>query len=142
MAIKIKLWADYGSYPIWVVDEIDNIAPEELPLSQPTIQRLNAWQDTYDQTLNQDYPPLSAFPNQQAEIDFNQEGIRLWEQLRLELSPDYEVFYQNNHQLFKDPIQQPQLTSLKLGIATPKSGDVRVAIASKPNLGTNFQMLL
>jgi hypothetical protein len=49
MAIKIKLWADYGSYPIWVVDEIDNIAPEELPLSQPTIQRLNAWQDTYDQ---------------------------------------------------------------------------------------------
>ncbi|MGB5595535.1 MAG: hypothetical protein WBM32_18565 [Crocosphaera sp.] len=115
MAIKIKLWADYGSYPIWVVDEIDNIAPEELPLSQPTIQRLNAWQDTYDQTLNQDYPPLSAFPNQQAEIDFNQEGIRLWEQLRLELSPDYEVFYQNNHQLFKDPNEiTAQLTAQSL----------------------------
>jgi hypothetical protein len=31
MAIRIKLWADYGSYPLWGVDEIDNIAPEELP---------------------------------------------------------------------------------------------------------------
>ncbi len=43
MAIRIKLWADYGSYPLWGVDEIDNIAPEELPLSQATIQRLNAY---------------------------------------------------------------------------------------------------
>ncbi|TRV06209.1 MAG: hypothetical protein EWV41_14625 [Microcystis wesenbergii Mw_MB_S_20031200_S109] len=32
MAIRIKLWADYGSYPLWGVDEIDNIAPEELRL--------------------------------------------------------------------------------------------------------------
>lgn len=57
MAIRIKLLTDYGSYPLWGVDEIDNIAPEELPLSKETIQRLNAWQDTYDKTLNQDYPP-------------------------------------------------------------------------------------
>jgi hypothetical protein len=103
MAIRIKLWADYGSYPLWGVDEIDNIAPEELPLSQETIQRLNAWQDTYDRTLNQDYPPLSDFPNQQAEIDFNQEGISLWKQLLLELASDYEVFYQNEGQLFRHP---------------------------------------
>lgn len=103
MAIQIKLWADYGSYPLWGVDEIDNIAPEELPLSQETIQRLNAWQNTYDQTLNQDYPPLSNFSNQPSEIYFNQEGIRLWKQLRLELAPDYEVFYQLEGQLFRYP---------------------------------------
>jgi hypothetical protein len=103
LAIRIKLWADYGSYPLWGVDEIDNIAPEELPLSQATIQRLNTWQDTYDKTLNQDYPPLSDFPNQQAEIDFKQEGISLWKQLCLELTSDYEVFYQNEDQLFRHP---------------------------------------
>lgn len=103
MAIRIKLWADYGSYPLWGVDEIDNIAPEELPLSKETIQRLNAWQDTYDKTLDQDYPPLSDFPNQQAEMDFKQEGISLWKQLCLELAPDYEVFYQNEGQLFRHP---------------------------------------
>lgn len=103
MAIRIKLWADYGSYPIWGVDEIDNIDPEELPLSQETIDRLNAWQDAYDQTLNQDYPPLSDFPTPQAKQKFEQEAIKLWQKLRVELAPDYEVFYQDGSQLLKDP---------------------------------------
>ncbi len=103
MTIKIKLWADYGCYPIWGIDEIDNIAPEELPLSSYTIQRLNTWQEAYDKTLNQEYPPLSNFPNLQAEIDFEREGLMLWEQLRLELAPNYEVFYQTGNQLLKDP---------------------------------------
>lgn len=103
MAIRIKLWADYGSYPIWGVDEIDNIAPEELPLSQETIERLNAWQDAYDRTLNQDYPPLSGFPSLQAELKFKLEAINLWKKLRLELAPDYEVFYQIGSHLIKNP---------------------------------------
>ncbi len=104
MAIRIKLWADYGSYPLWGVDEIDNIAPEDLPLSDKNIQPLNQWQDTYDATLNQDYPPLSCFPNEKAELDFEREGINLWKQLRLELAHDYEVLYQNNDgQLLKHP---------------------------------------
>ena len=103
MAIRIKLWADYGSYPIWGVDEIDNIAPEELPLSQETIERLNAWQDAYDRTLNQDYPPLSGFPSLQAKLKFKLEAINLWKKLRLELAPDYEVFYQNGSHLIKNP---------------------------------------
>ena len=103
MAIRIKLWADYGSYPIWGVDEIDNIAPEELPLSQQTIDRLNAWQDAYDQTLNQDYPPLSDFSSPQAKRNFEREGINLWQKLRVELAPDYEVFYQKGSQLIENP---------------------------------------
>ena len=36
-------------------------------------------------------------------MDFQQEGISLWKQLRLELAPDYEVFYQNEGQLFRHP---------------------------------------
>ena len=58
------------------------------------IDRLNAWQDAYDQTLNQDYPPLSGFPTLQAERDFKREAINLWKKLRLELAPeDYEFFH-------------------------------------------------
>lgn len=102
MAIKIKLWADYGCWPIWAVDEIDNIDPADLPLNSATIKRLNSWQDTYDQTLNQEYPPLSAFPNQEAEISFKQEGFELWQQLKAELTPDYEVFYQTDGKLLAD----------------------------------------
>jgi hypothetical protein len=108
MAIRIKLWADYGSYPIWGVDEIDNIDPEELPLSQETIDRLKAWQDAYDQTLNQDYPPLSSFPTLQAKLNFKLEAINLWKKLRLELAPNYEVFYQNGSQLLEDPKNMPR----------------------------------
>lgn len=118
MAIRIKLWADYGSYPIWGVDEIDNIDPEELPLSQETIDRLNAWQDAYDQTLNQDYPPLSDFPTLQAKQKFEQEAIKLWQKLRVELAPNYEVFYQDGSQLLTDPksiiLQRTEGEAMKL----------------------------
>lgn len=109
MTIKIKLWADYGSWPIWGVDEIDNIDPADLPLSSETIKRLNLWQDSYDQTLNQDYPPLSAFPNEKAEISFQQEGWELWQQLRKELTPDYEVFYQTDGKLLTDDREVKEL---------------------------------
>ncbi|HLO48831.1 MAG TPA: hypothetical protein VK211_10495 [Kamptonema sp.] len=103
MAIKIKLWADYGCWPIWGVDEIDNIDPAEMPLSLETITRLNLWQEIYDATLNQEYPPWSAFPSQKAEEVFKQDGIELWKQLRFELAPDYEVFYQTEGKLLKHP---------------------------------------
>jgi hypothetical protein len=36
-------------------------------------------------------------------MEFKQEGISLWKQLRLELAADYEVFYQNEGQLFRHP---------------------------------------
>jgi hypothetical protein len=127
MAIRIKLWADYGSYPIWGVDEIDNIAPEELPLSKETIDRLNAWQDAYDQTLNQDYPPLSGFPTLQAERDFKREAINLWKKLRLELAPeDYEVFYQNGSQLLKDPKNMPRKPKIQRKVSRLKRIKERV----------------
>lgn len=120
MAIRIKLWADYGSYPIWGVDEIDNIDPEELPLSQETIDRLNAWQDAYDQTLNQDYPPLSDFPTLQAKLNFKLEAINLWKKLRLELAPDYEVFYQNGSQLLKNPKNMPRKPKMQRKVSRLK----------------------
>ena len=103
--MRIKLWADYGSYPLWGVDEIENFAPEELPLSEDTIQRLHQWQNTYDATLNQDYPPLSGFLNAEAEARFQQEGVQLWKQLLTELSSNYEVYHQRDGQLFKHPYE-------------------------------------
>lgn len=42
MAIKIKLWADYGCWPLWGVDEIDNIEPaDENPRSRKILSA--AW---------------------------------------------------------------------------------------------------
>ena len=110
MKQRIKLWADYGSYPLWGVDEIDNFAPEELPLCSKTIKRLHQWQDNYDLTLNEEYPPESGFSSPQAEETFKQEGYQLWLSLRQELGSEYEVYYQNDGQLFKHPHELTQVS--------------------------------
>jgi hypothetical protein len=109
MAIKIKLWADYGAWPLWGIDEIDNIDPAEMPLSLETINRLKAWQEAYDVTLNQEYPLWSAFESQEAEEAFKREGLSVWKQLCLELAPNYEVFYQSESTLLKHPDELKQL---------------------------------
>ncbi len=96
MVKKIKLWADYGAFPLWGVDEIDNIDPVEMPLNLTTIWRLQRWQSAYDATLNQDYPPDSGFATAAAEAAFEREGVALWQQLRQELSGEYEVWYSSD----------------------------------------------
>lgn len=58
----LKLMADYGAWPLWDSEAPEyNIDPNTLPLSEETKRRLMAWADAYDATLNQDYPPSSAF---------------------------------------------------------------------------------
>ncbi|WNZ24535.1 hypothetical protein HJG54_17870 [Leptolyngbya sp. NK1-12] len=97
MTKKIKLYTEYGGWPLWGVGEIDNIDPATLPITQSLINRLNQWQSTYNATLA-DYPPESGFPSKEAEEEWYREGIRLWLQLQQELGADYEVYY---HFLYK-----------------------------------------
>lgn len=109
MTQKIKLMADYQCWPLWDLQEPDNIHPAELPLSHETIERLLRWSDAYDAILNLDDPASSGFESQEAAAAFEQEGIRLWLQLRQELTPDYEVFYfsEGQHRLFSRPNELP-----------------------------------
>jgi tetratricopeptide (TPR) repeat protein len=95
MKKTIKLMADYQCYPLWWVDPelVGNIDPAKLPLSQETLERLSNWASAYDATLNQDYPPDSGFASEEDAQAFEQEGINLCQQLRKELTPDYEVRY-------------------------------------------------
>jgi len=102
MAKKIELMADYGCYPLWGKDpeNIGDIDPNTLPLSQETINRLEKWADAYDAKLNWDDPASSGFPSAEAKDVFEKEGIGLWHQLRKELAPEYEVVY------FSDRLRQ------------------------------------
>ena len=93
MTRRIKLSAEFGAWPLWDMDDPDNIDPVELPLSKETVERLYHWQASLDATLNQAYPPLSQFPSEAAAETFRQEGLSLWKQLYDELGPDYEVYY-------------------------------------------------
>lgn len=88
----LKLMADYGAWPLWDSEAPEyNVDPKTLPLSEETKRRLVAWAQVYDATLNQEYPPDSAFPSQEAERAFRREGSLLMQQLRSELGSDYEV---------------------------------------------------
>lgn len=105
MGKKIKLMADYQCWPLWDMDEPDNIDPRELPLSDKTIEGLLKWEQSFDAILNWDDPVASGFKSEEAAVAFEQEGIRLWLQLRQELAPDYEVHYFSDklHKLLTDP---------------------------------------
>jgi hypothetical protein len=106
--IKIKLMTDYYSHPLWGLDSdnIGDIDPKKLPLSQETIDRLENWAATYNAILNQEDPASSSFDSPQSEEDFEQEGIRLWLQVRQELPENYEVWY------FSDRLQK-EVSDLK-----------------------------
>jgi len=103
MAIKIKLMADYGCYPLWWAEGemVGNIDPATLPLRDETVRGLINWATAYSQTLNWADPANSpGFPSLKDEAAFEREGISLWKQLRQELEPAYEVIY------FSDRLQQ------------------------------------
>lgn len=80
--LKIKLMADYGSYPLWweEPDLVGNINPNTLAISQELVVQLEEWSDMYDKGIIN-------------EESFEQEGIRLWIMLNKELNPNYQVFY-------------------------------------------------
>ncbi len=92
---RIKLIADYDSWPLWRAggSEVGNIDPSSLQLSDSVRQSLKGWASHYDSWLNRADPRLSG-PTSDADREaFNAEGRRLWKMLRSEL-PDYDVIYQ------------------------------------------------
>ncbi|MGK7929101.1 MAG: hypothetical protein AB4290_28340 [Spirulina sp.] len=95
MKRSLKLMPDYFSHPLWGLDRdnIGDIDPKTLPLSPETIQQLQNWQDCYDAILNWDDPASSGFASEKDKIDFERQGIELWQKLRQELAPNYEIQY-------------------------------------------------
>ncbi|MDF7675808.1 hypothetical protein PT286_03550 [Neisseriaceae bacterium ESL0693] len=93
---KIKLMADYECYPLWLDfdDEIGNINPNTLPISDSLKNELKNWTDDYDKTLNLDDPLHSGFKTTNDEITFKERGKILQKKLQTELSNSYEVIYQ------------------------------------------------
>jgi hypothetical protein len=96
MKQKIKLMPDYYCYPIWYAagsGEAGDVDPATLPLKPETIKQLIDWAEKYDSILNHEDPASSDFKSKAEADAFEEEGIRLWLQLREELREDYEVYY-------------------------------------------------
>lgn len=92
----IKLMADYQCHPLWYVstEEVGEVDPEELPLSNELRLRLAQWARAYDETLDFDSPQDSGFKSEALEAEFQAEGHRLAACLRTELGPDFLVVEQ------------------------------------------------
>jgi hypothetical protein len=95
MGRRIRLSADYRSWPLWSEEpsEVGEIDPHTLPVSRETIARLERWAETFDRWMNFDDPSSSAEPSAEEVEWFEAEGLELWRRLRRELGPDYEVTY-------------------------------------------------
>lgn len=107
MSKKIRLMADYGCYPLWwdEPDQVGDLDPKSLPLTQEIIQRLYNWADAFDARLDFDDPDNSPEVTPEQTETFESEGLSLWQQLQKELFPDYEVVYFSLYfqQIFNEP---------------------------------------
>jgi hypothetical protein len=97
----VKLMADYHCGPLWIYDDGDLLAndiPVGLSLTDDLKVALHNWAAAYDRTLNQDYPPDSAFASPAEEEAFEAEGRRLWKELQAQLGPGYKVVYYSDRE--------------------------------------------
>jgi len=94
----LKLMADYQCFPLWGASpgEIGNIDPDSLPISISLRDKLLDWADVYDSTLNLEDPATSGFENVDAVEAFKAQGMRLANQMREELGPEFVVLLQMN----------------------------------------------
>lgn len=90
--------ADFDCYPLWDMDDVGDIDPAELPLSEQTIARLLAWQKIYDGIIDWDDPASAGFASEEERVAFEREGISLWQQLQKELGDEYKIVYKSELQ--------------------------------------------
>lgn len=92
--IELKLMPDYQCYPLWGVggDNLGNIDPNSLPISEDLKLKLAKWANQYDATLNLDDPLKSGFSSEKEELSFRECGEKLLNRLQIELGSQYVVY--------------------------------------------------
>ena len=78
----LKIMPEYGCSPLWVSDNngtFNNLYIRKIGLS--LVNRIDVWNQLYQSTLNQEYPPESGFVNTIEMYNFEKEDIRIWKDL-------------------------------------------------------------
>ncbi len=91
----IRMSPDYSCELLWDEETADYLELTSLPISPQLIQRMNLWQQAFENILDLDDPANSAFSSEQEEEDFESEGLAIAQQLQAELGFDYEIYYNN-----------------------------------------------
>jgi hypothetical protein len=92
---RIKVMADYSTYPLWAMDEglMGDFAPQELGVSDELSADLWTWANDFDASLNPDDPANSRWSDER-HMEHIERGIALARRIKYEL-PDREVFVHN-----------------------------------------------
>ncbi|GAA3832753.1 hypothetical protein [Nocardioides panacisoli] len=94
----VLIYADWKAWPTWTVTDsgsVDNPSPSDLGLSDELSADLVAWADEYDAIFDEDYPPDTAFPSEEAERSWIARGHELARRAAAELGPATEVRYRS-----------------------------------------------
>ena len=93
---SIRLAAEYGASPIFCTDsdQMRHLELDELPISEQLRRLLKDWDEAFQVTFNDEYPPDSRFPSEQEEIYHLKMGQELSIKLREELGEGYTVTFQ------------------------------------------------
>jgi hypothetical protein len=86
---------DYGAYPFWLLDEVpaQNLSARELNASAGLTADLEAWANTYDETLDRDDPMSSGFATEQEHKEWVASGRELASRLQKELGEGFRIIY-------------------------------------------------
>lgn len=107
----LRVLADYDCWALWAFapPTMENVDPAdpELRLSPALVGELNRWADEYTATLNRDNPTASGFLSEAGKREFVARGRRLAEEVRVQVSPDWQVTYYDSELGHDVEIQDP-----------------------------------
>ncbi len=94
---ELRFWFEFGGVCLWGMNEAAKnkfgyaIGPESLPISKALIDKLDQMQDEYATFIDWDDPAKPTEWTQDHMRDFLRRADEIYEKIKIELGPEYEV---------------------------------------------------
>jgi len=90
---ELRLGAEYGASPMFDpnVEQMGHIAPSELGLPRSLIMDIEAWNQDFQSTYCDDYPPESGFSSPEQVCQHNCRGLELTRRIQEVLGSDWTI---------------------------------------------------
>lgn len=87
----LRFAPEFECHPVWEIraDELINMAPETLPISQSLAADINAWAKLFQENYRDDDPAQSGFVDPFRERQHVADGLKLAERLLDELGREW-----------------------------------------------------
>jgi hypothetical protein len=98
----LKLSPEYQSSPLWVSLDgniYENLSIDTSPFTEALKKRISDWAKSFEDTLNQYYPPDSGFITGKQGEDFEQVGFNIWNDIKQHYSNLYDIIFFNSYTL-------------------------------------------